>query len=429
MADKSKTTELEEEEEEDVDPRVKMELEKLNQATADINHLEIELEDARSKFRQVLGEVTQKLDEQLKKGGKAVEESKPYWEARRLAKQAQVSVQKSTQEFQRAAEVLRVAKETISLAEERLLNDNTRQFDSAWQEMLNHATQRVWEAEQQKTKSELEHRVTSERYSHAAARTRQHEKKLKRVIKKSRPYFDLKAKYYVHLEQLKLRVEQLQVAVASAKHRYGATLNSLEQISEEIHHRRKMLSLGQRGCGVGAEEKDDFTEELAAMRLHVGSFSDLSDIFEEESSVYGPSENESDEGTDVSSLSSCPSDSSNALDSSTPITRHSGCSSDLDSHRDLLRVSSLQRVAVQMLGTRSECVGAMCPKQPTSISSQQEVVLFSPKEESTGNGNGCSVGNLAERHPSEMKQPTEVFLKMCDESSRQEKDIMEPKLE
>lgn len=40
-------------------------------------------------------------------------------------------------------EILRAAKETIALAEERLLEEDTRQFDSAWQEMLNHATQRV----------------------------------------------------------------------------------------------------------------------------------------------------------------------------------------------------------------------------------------------------------------------------------------------
>ena len=35
------------------------------------------------------------------------------------------------------------AKETIALAEERLLEEDSRQFDSAWQEMLNHATNRV----------------------------------------------------------------------------------------------------------------------------------------------------------------------------------------------------------------------------------------------------------------------------------------------
>lgn len=43
--------------------------------------------------------------------------------------------------------MLRAAKETISLAEQRLLEDDKRQFDSAWQEMLNHATQRVIETQ------------------------------------------------------------------------------------------------------------------------------------------------------------------------------------------------------------------------------------------------------------------------------------------
>lgn len=57
--------------------------------------------------------------------------------------QAQAEAQKATQEFQRAVEILRAAKETIALAEEKLLEEDSRQFDSAWQEMLNHATQKV----------------------------------------------------------------------------------------------------------------------------------------------------------------------------------------------------------------------------------------------------------------------------------------------
>lgn len=69
--------------------------------------------------------------------------------------QAQLEAQKATQDFQRATEVLQAAKETISLAEQRLLEEDSRQFDSAWQEMLNHATQRVrrgekWESLLQK---------------------------------------------------------------------------------------------------------------------------------------------------------------------------------------------------------------------------------------------------------------------------------------
>ncbi|MGH0156699.1 UNVERIFIED_CONTAM: hypothetical protein FKN15_032082 [Acipenser sinensis] len=43
--------------------------------------------EARQKFRSVLVEATVKLDELVKKIGKAVEESKPYWEARRVARQ------------------------------------------------------------------------------------------------------------------------------------------------------------------------------------------------------------------------------------------------------------------------------------------------------------------------------------------------------
>lgn len=56
---------------------------------------------------------------------------------------AQLEAQGATQDFQRATEVLRAAKETISLAEKRLLEEEQSHFDSAWQEMLNHATQRV----------------------------------------------------------------------------------------------------------------------------------------------------------------------------------------------------------------------------------------------------------------------------------------------
>ncbi|KAG7217856.1 hypothetical protein INR49_020830 [Caranx melampygus] len=63
---------------------------------------------------------------------------------------AQLEAQKATQDFQRATEVLRAAKETISLAEQRLLEEDNRQFDSAWQEMLNHATQRVRRGEEER---------------------------------------------------------------------------------------------------------------------------------------------------------------------------------------------------------------------------------------------------------------------------------------
>jgi hypothetical protein len=39
--------------------------------------------------------------------------------------------------------VYRVAKETLSLAESKLLKADKREFDAAWQEYVNHATMKV----------------------------------------------------------------------------------------------------------------------------------------------------------------------------------------------------------------------------------------------------------------------------------------------
>ncbi|XP_018621439.2 SH3 domain-binding protein 5-like isoform X2 [Scleropages formosus] len=254
-------------EEEEVDPRI---------------------QDGRQKFRAVLVEATLKLDDQVKKIGRAVEESKPYWEARRAARQAQLEAQRATQDYQRAMEVLRAAKETIALAEQRLLEEDSRQFDSAWQEMLNHATQRVMEAEQTKTRSELAHKETAARYSAAISHMKQLEKKLKRTIGKSRPYFELKAKYYLQLEQLKKQVEERQARLSTAKGEYKAALRNLEKISDEIHERRRSSALECRGHGVGSDgdggcaDDDDNDDDIANFRMESDGISMVSVSIEDE---------------------------------------------------------------------------------------------------------------------------------------------------
>ncbi|XP_071394793.1 SH3 domain-binding protein 5 [Centroberyx affinis] len=290
-------------EEEEVDPRIQGELEKLNQSTDDINRWESELEDCRQRFRAVLVEATVKLDEQVKRIGRAVDDSKPYWEARRVARQAQVEAQKATQEFQRAVEILRAAKETIALAEERLLEEDSRQFDSAWQEMLNHATQRVMEAEQARTRSEAEHRKTAANYNSCIGHMRQLEKKLKRSINKSRPYFELKAKYYLQLEQLKRRVDERQAKLAVAKAEYRAALRNLETISEEIHAQRRSLAMGTREQGVGAEgDGDGANEDIVNFKMESDGLSMVSVSIDEEGSHSSSSEEETDSHSTSSPL-------------------------------------------------------------------------------------------------------------------------------
>uniref|UniRef100_A0A8C1YLG6 SH3 domain-binding protein 5 n=1 Tax=Cyprinus carpio TaxID=7962 RepID=A0A8C1YLG6_CYPCA len=346
-------------------------LEKLNQSTDDINRCETELEDARQKFRSVLVEATLKLDELVKKIGKAVEESKPYWEARPIARQTQLEAQRSTQDFQRATEVLRAAKETIALAEQRLLEDDKRQFDSAWQEMLNHATQRVMEAEQIKTRSELLHKETAAKYTASMSHMKQLEKKLKRTINKSKPYFEMKAKYYLQLEQLKKNVDDLQTKLTQAKGEYKSALRNLEMISDEIHERRRSLGIGPRERGVGAEGDGGFGEDLSGFKLESDGISMASGSYEDENCSTSAMSMEDSETQSNSSISSgpnspldlpCPFSSSSSASgspTSTSPTRSSRpCSLDLPSTVSLSDFSLMSPI----LGPRSECSGASSPE-------------------------------------------------------------------
>ncbi|XP_027868179.1 SH3 domain-binding protein 5b [Xiphophorus couchianus] len=373
-------------EDEEVDPRIQGELEKLNQSTDDINRCETELEDARQKFRSVLVEATVKLDELVKKIGKPVEESKPYWEARRLARQAQLEAQKATQDFHRATEVLRAAKETISLAEQRLLEEDNRQFDSAWQEMLNHATQRVMEAEHTKTRSELLHKETAAKYTAAIGRMKQLEKKLKRTISKSKPYFEMKAKYYLQLENLKKNVDERQAKLSQAKGEYRTALKNLEMISDEIHERRRSSTIGPRRPGVGAEGDSSSGDDVSSFKMESDGISMASECFDDEPCGGSSFMSEEDSETrSTSSLGSTPSSPQELLSpcpfagSSSSGTSSSDCPSPTPSSSsstsspalvsrpcslDLPSTVSLSDFGLisPVLGPRSECSGASSPE-------------------------------------------------------------------
>ncbi|XP_048849439.1 SH3 domain-binding protein 5-like isoform X2 [Brienomyrus brachyistius] len=369
----------ESQEEEEVDPRIQGELEKLNQSTDEINRWETELEEGRQKFRAVLVEATVKLDDQVNKIGKAVEESKPYWEARRAARQAQLEAQRATQDYQGATEVLRAAKETIALAEQRLLEEDSRQFDSAWQEMLNHATQRVMEAEQTKTNSEKVHKETAAKYNAAIGHMKALEKRLKRTISKSKPYFELKAKYYFQLEQLKTKVDERQAKLNLAKGEYRAALRSLEMISNEIHARRRSMLTECRGCGVGAEGDNgcgDGDDEIANFRMESDGISVTSVTFEDESGSDGVSSPNMDTPF-LCSFSLLPaSDTEHTLPSSSPSSSSSSSCSQPSTLGDLTA-----GVTQPALGPRGQCSGASspeCDSEPVLIPQREKSMSREP---------------------------------------------------
>uniref|UniRef100_A0AAX7UU34 SH3 domain-binding protein 5 n=1 Tax=Astatotilapia calliptera TaxID=8154 RepID=A0AAX7UU34_ASTCA len=249
-----------EEYEEELDPRIQEELEHLNQASEEINKLELQLDDARSSYRRILTDSARKLNAQGSQLGACIDKARPYYEARRLAKEAQQETQKAALRYERAVSMHTAAREMVYVAEQGLLADKNT-MDPTWQEMLNHATAKVNEAEEERLRSEREHQRVTQLCQDAEARVQTLQKALKKVILKSKPYFELKAQFNHILEEHKAKVVQLEEQVAKVKMRYSVALRNLEQISEQIHAQRGRARAsrghpaicGGRSSPVGAE--------------------------------------------------------------------------------------------------------------------------------------------------------------------------------
>ncbi|KAK3912104.1 SH3 domain-binding protein 5-like protein [Frankliniella fusca] len=256
-----------------LDPRIQIELENLNTATDEINRLEIALDEANTTFRILLSDCTRRLKNKSKSLGSCVEKARPYYEALEVARQAQLECQRAAVHYQRANEIHAAAKETVALAEARFLSKQHEwQFDNAWQEMLNHATIKVRDAETQKAESGREHHKRAMLFNAAEQKVQQLEQRLHRQIIKSRPYFDEKLLCNEQLASQKERVEVLQSQVSAVKGAYAASLKELERISEEIHCKRNKNKrneaeqeppCGPREPGVGAELEPVFCETPA----------------------------------------------------------------------------------------------------------------------------------------------------------------------
>lgn len=103
-----------------VDPRVHIELERLNNATDEINRLEVELDECRNAFRQLLCDSTAKVDAVRLKLGMCVERARPYYEARFIANEIFKQTQIAAMKFERANSAHSAAREMVYLAEQGL---------------------------------------------------------------------------------------------------------------------------------------------------------------------------------------------------------------------------------------------------------------------------------------------------------------------
>ncbi|MEJ1288469.1 olfactory receptor 132 [Cricetulus griseus] len=126
-------------------------------------------------------------------------------------------IQEELEDLNQASEI---NQEMVFVAEQGVMADKNR-LDPTWQEMLNYATCKVKEVEEECLRGEREHQRVTRLCQQAEARVQALQKTLRWAIGRSRPYFELKAQFSQILKEDKAKVTELEQQVAQAKTRYS----------------------------------------------------------------------------------------------------------------------------------------------------------------------------------------------------------------
>eukprot|EP00106_Octopus_bimaculoides_P021573 XP_014789015.1 PREDICTED: SH3 domain-binding protein 5-like [Octopus bimaculoides] len=271
--------------------RVKIELNRLNESSEEINKLENDLDKARSNYQNILSNRTHELDQLSAHIRKSISLSRAYYEKKEISKCVQEETLRAARHFQTANSIYQAAKETILLAEEKLLQENsdechTSELSSSTQEALNHAIIRLMEAEREKRKREEEHHRTASICSELEVTIKKYERLYTKAIAKSslKPSSSSSSSTtglifprFVSLQVQKNKVDCLQANLQQMKAVYSEALRNLERISEEVHKRRKLREFLYlpREPGVGSEhnERHNSTEFETEAKLRSSSLS------------------------------------------------------------------------------------------------------------------------------------------------------------
>ena len=123
----------------ELDPRIQIELEKLNKAAEKTNELERKFGEAQNVFKEKMTEASQELKcEEEKVGIKHIERSRPYYEALKRAKIAKVELERATEDLNATHARYFSSKRRVSELEQTLSGGNK---DHTLLEMLNEKSQ------------------------------------------------------------------------------------------------------------------------------------------------------------------------------------------------------------------------------------------------------------------------------------------------
>ncbi|XP_032581216.1 SH3 domain-binding protein 5 isoform X1 [Drosophila sechellia] len=296
-----------------VDPRVQVELEKLNSATDNINRYEVELDEAKCEFKRLLAESVVRIKAAAHKLGNSIDAAKPYYESRIYAAQLAKETQLAAASHEKAKSIHAAAKEMVYLAEQGLGEKST--LDTACQEMLSHAASKVNQSQLEVTDTRNALKMCQLKLEVANNRVGKLQGQLKQALRASRlqlkrnllllryfsimhalyctlcsPYYETRANYNGLLKAQKTRVNELEAKVSAAKLTYNEALKNLEQISEDIHRQRQQRNnllnyeamlrqvdtvdtltagLERSSCGTDADRQDLEAKAAAEEQEHV----------------------------------------------------------------------------------------------------------------------------------------------------------------
>lgn len=238
------------EDEEELDPRIQVELERLNKSCAEVNQLENDLEGAKGLFISSKNKQLERLEYLQKKFGSSIVKAKPYYEAVVLTEKLQGATQKAVHEFQKTNSLYKTAKETLTVAEKSL--EQKGEIPDAWQEHLSLTITKITLSKEAADRAEKHHKSISLEYQKAEQKSQALEKDLRRYITKSQMYYDEKARWNLHMETQKSHINEIEQTLIHTKRVYKEAMTNLSKISEEIHNRRKLDKMVRRNSELQA---------------------------------------------------------------------------------------------------------------------------------------------------------------------------------
>ncbi|CAF4499106.1 unnamed protein product [Rotaria magnacalcarata] len=243
----------------ELDPRVQIELERLNHANEAINHLELQLDEARKTLKEFADLAEDDLVQLEKTIGSSVSKARSYYEARLQVRNVKEALMKAKHRFERA-QALHVAAKELAVASADYIDaaEKSNQNAETWNETYGHALAKATDAERDKYDADLEQQRAEQAYSEVEKLVEKLQKNYRRAINKSQPYYEKKAEYHKELDFQKRKVYGLEKCVNEAKTQYQESLRNLERISNEIHALRNQGKLpgeiDERTDGAGEEQ-------------------------------------------------------------------------------------------------------------------------------------------------------------------------------